>query len=251
VRAAQLTERLERSRQDLIHARERERRRLHRDLHDGLGPVLTALALKADAAGSVWMTNPPAAAALVSQISQQARDAIDDVRRIAHELQPATLEAGGLAASLVQQAERFTRRLDGTALEVTVEVPDDLPRLPEPVESAAFRIVTESLANVARHAQATAAVVRLRLDPVDGLWVEVSDNGLADPPWRAGFGLQSMERRAADLGGECHSGATPSGGLVRARLPVVGVDLPVPESVPLDATPSSEPRTDPAVAGPP
>jgi two-component system NarL family sensor kinase len=219
VRASQLSDRLERSRRALIHAQARERRRLHRDLHDGLGPVLTALALKADAAGNLWSTDPASAARLVDQISHQARDAIDDVRRIAHELQPAALTAG-LLAGLAQQAERFTQRLDGAPLQVTVDIPDELPGLPDAVEAAAFRIVTEALANVARHADATVAAVRVWWHPADGLHVEVCDNGATDPPWRAGFGVQSMYRRAADLGGECYAGATPSGGVVRARLPV-------------------------------
>ena len=221
VHASQLSDHLERSRQALIHAQERERRRLHRDLHDGLGPVLTALALKADAAGNLWRLDPSAAAGLVDQIGSEARDAIDDVRRIAHELQPAALATAGLAASLMQQTQRFTQRLDGTALHVTADLPHELPRLSEPVESAAFRIVTEALANVARHASATAAVVRVRWHAADGLSVEVRDNGASETAWRPGFGLRSMQRRAADLGGDLEAGATPTGGLVRARLPVV------------------------------
>ena len=228
VRASQLSDHLERSRRTLIHAQARERRRLHRDLHDGLGPVLTALALKADAAGNLWSTDPATAARLVDQISHQARDAIDDVRRIAHELQPTALSAG-LLAGLAQQAERFTHRLDGSPLQVIVDIPDELPGLPDAVESAAYRIVTEALANVARHADATAVEVRVRWRPADGLYVEVRDNGATDRPWRPGFGVQSMCRRAADLGGECSAAGTPTGGVVTARLPVavvVGVVLP-------------------------
>jgi two-component system NarL family sensor kinase len=229
VRASQLSDRLERSRRALIHAQARERRRLHRDLHDGLGPVLTALALKADAAGNLWPTDPASAARLVDQISHEAREAIDDVRRIAHELQPSALTAG-LLAGLAQQAERFTQRLDGAPLHVTVEIPDELPPLPAAVESAAFRIVTEALANVARHADATTAAVRVRWQPADGLSVEVCDNGATDPPWRPGFGVRSMYRRAEDLGGECYAGATPTGGVVRARLPAGAAALPTVRS---------------------
>jgi two-component system, NarL family, sensor kinase len=220
VRSLQLSEHLERSRLELVDARSDERQRLHRDLHDGLGPVLTALALKADAAGNIVGSKPLVAADLLRQISSGARDAIADVRRIAHELGPVSLATEGFRSSILRQASEFTQRLDGAPLRVTADLPVELPPLPERVQATAFRIVAEALANVARHATASRAYIRLSFIDVETLEIEVSDNGTSETPWRPGFGLASMQRRTVELGGDFAASGSQVGGNVRARLPL-------------------------------
>jgi two-component system, NarL family, sensor kinase len=133
VYALRLTEQLQRAQQD-------ERRRLHRELHDGLGPMLTAIALCADAAGNVSRTDGAKAHALISEVAAQSRQAIDEVRRISHDLRPRNLERLGLLDALTREADRFGSRLDGGALLVTAELPETVPPLSPDVEDAAFHI---------------------------------------------------------------------------------------------------------------
>jgi two-component system, NarL family, sensor kinase len=219
VYSAQLTDRLQQSRQELISARGEERRRLHRDLHDGIGPALTAVALKADAASNVVADDPGRAGKLLGQISTEARSTIDEVRRIAHDLRPPTLERYGLLDSVSYEAHRFTSRLDGHPLVVSVALPPSLPPLADPVTTAAYRIVSEALTNVARHSNASHAHVEIRCR--DKLALTIVDDGTSESEaWAEGFGLASMRTRAADAGGSLVAGPCPSGGKVSAEFPL-------------------------------
>jgi signal transduction histidine kinase len=212
VYALRLTEQLQR-------AQEEERRRLHRDLHDGLGPVLTAIALRADAAGNVSRTDQAKAHTLISEVADQARQAIDEVRRISHDLRPRGLERLGLLDALAREAGRFGSRLNGGALVVTTEFPETVPPLSAEVEDGAFQIAAEALTNIARHSDATAAVLRVCADR--SLRIEILDNGAPDSGgWTEGFGITSMRDRAAGVGGTLKAGPTPAGGRVCAELPL-------------------------------
>lgn len=223
VNAVRLSDQLQQSREQLITARDEERRRLHRDLHDGLGPALTAVALKADAAGNLLPTDPGAASRLMEQVSAEARHSIADVRRIAHDLRPPTLDELGLAGAFRHEAAQFTRRLDGHPLIVTVDVPAAIPRLSPAVEATAYRIAAEALTNAARHSTASSVEIRLRAG--QALLLEIADNGAQrNGQWVPGFGLSSMRQRVADLGGRFEAGPTPGGGKVQAEFP-----LQVPE----------------------
>ena len=146
--AVLLSQELQRSRERLVAAREEERRRLP-DLHDGLGPTLTAVTLKADAARSTLATAPDRADRLLAELRGDAKDAIGDLRRIIYDLRPASLDELGLLGALGEQVDRFRRQ----ELSVTLQAPPTLPALPAAVEVATYRIVTEALTNVARHAQ--------------------------------------------------------------------------------------------------
>ena len=148
--AVLLSQELQRSRERLVAAREEERRRLRRDLHDGLGPILTAVTLKADAARSVLAAAPDRADGLLAELRGDAKQAIGDLRRIIYDLRPAPLDELGLLGALGEQVDRFGRQ----GLSVTLQAPPALPVLPAAVEVAAYRIVTEALTNVARHAHA-------------------------------------------------------------------------------------------------
>jgi signal transduction histidine kinase len=215
--ATAMSTELQGSRQRLIGAREEERRRLRRELHDGLGPALTGIAFTADAAANV-VDDPKRTAELLSTLRRDTRAALADVRRVVEDLRPPALDELGLVGALQQRAEQLSWRADGAAVQVRLDVPPEVPALPAAVEVAAYRIATEALTNVARHSGASSAVVRLRYG--DRLEVSVSDDGQASSSWSPGVGLQTMRERAAELGGAFVAGPSPAGGLVRASLPL-------------------------------
>jgi signal transduction histidine kinase len=213
--AVRLTADLQRSRERLVTAREEERRRLRRDLHDGVGPRLAALTLKIETARN-RLSRDPAADYLLSDLAGRAHEAVADVRRSVHALRPPVLDELGLIPALRETAAQY-----GTNdLTVSVRAPDALPPLPAAVEVAAFRIAQEAITNVARHARARHCTVSLELDPHDGLLrLEVEDDGRGmGTGW--GVGLHSMRERAEELGGTLVVGPAPAGGTrVRAELP--------------------------------
>lgn len=217
VRSARLAADLQQSREQLVLAREEDRRRIRRDLHDGLGPVLGGVAMRLDAAGNALDADPESTRRLVAQSRQDITDALADVRRLVHGLRPPALDDLGLLAALDQQAERMTD------LQVTVSA-EDLPSLPAAVEVAAYRIASEALTNSARHARARHASVRL-VGSEAALLVEVADDGAGiDPEVVAGVGLRSIRERADELGGRTEIVCPPAGGTrVRAWLPMTAV----------------------------
>jgi len=221
---AQLTADLQRSREKLVAAREEERRRLRRDLHDGLGPALASLTLQLDAARNLLKHNTPKADTMLVELKGQVQAALAEVRRIAYELRPPALDELGLLAALDQKARQFGQSGE---LTVTIDAPC-LPPLPAAVEGAAYRIVMEALTNAARHAQATTCAIRLTVN--GRLGIEIHDNGKGLPPdFRRGVGISSMMERADELGGMCAVENDPAGGTcVRAFLPLT-VPLAVPD----------------------
>jgi signal transduction histidine kinase len=196
VSAVALTADLRRSRERIVTAREEERRRLRRDLHDGLGPTLAAITVRAGAAARLAKERPELAAEALLTIADDAQAAVGEVRRLVHELRPPALDELGLAGALRSQAEKFA-----PALDVTVDTRGDLSILPAAVEVAAYRIACEALSNAARHAVAKLATVRL--EAADDLRLEICDDGKGMPTHReAGVGLTSMRERAAELGAQ-------------------------------------------------
>jgi signal transduction histidine kinase len=220
--AVRLTADLRRSRERLVAAREEERRRLRRDLHDGLGPQLATLTLKLDAARNLLGREPQVADALLAGLKAQVQAAISDIRRLVYALRPPALDELGLIPALREGATSHGQN----GLNVSVEAPDGdgLPPLPAAVEVACYRIAQEAMTNVARHAGARNCLVRISLDAEAGvLDLEVTDDGIGLPEdRRAGVGLSSMRERAAELGGTCAAQSLgPAGGTrVLARLPL-------------------------------
>ena len=216
-RSAHLARELQRSRELIVAAREEERRRLRRDLHDGLGPTLGGVGLRIDTARNLAGRRPEEADRLLRQAREDVTAAVADVRRLVHDLRPPALDDVGLLGAVRQQAAR----LRAPGLTVTVEGDDQLDRLPAAVEVAAYRIASEALTNVARHAGATTATVRLTTEE-GAVIVEVTDDGVgiaAGTP--SGVGLVSLRERAAELGGDCRIECPDSRGTrVRARLPM-------------------------------
>ena len=209
---------LARSRGRIVAAREEERRRLRRDLHDGLGPTLAAIGLKLDLAREQAGSGPGGLAPLLDEIRTDVRAVISDVRRLARELRPPTLDSLGLAGAIEQQAAALG---GGGGPSIRVEVDDPFPALPAAVEVAAYRIATEAMSNVVRHGGASSCVVTLSIDR-DGLVVEVIDDGQGiEPGADSGVGMRSMDERASQVGGEVDVIARPGGGtIIRARLPL-------------------------------
>ncbi|GEM90643.1 sensor histidine kinase [Oceanithermus desulfurans] len=209
---------LRRMHRRLLDAREEERRRIRRDLHDSLGPRLASLTLMADAARNHLNGDPPAADRLLSGLRAELQDAIADVRRLVYALRPPALDALGLVDALKTYAASLSGR---GGPRIAVHADGDLRDLPAAVEAAAFRIAQEALTNVVRHALAKRC--RLCLSKRDDrLRVEVTDDGvgLPDAP-RQGVGLTSMRERARELGGR-FGVETPAGGGTRvwAELPL-------------------------------
>lgn len=222
LRARVLTVDLQQSRGLLVSALEEERRRLRRDLHDGLGPRLSGIAYTSDAARNLLGTDPGAAGGLLESIRAETMVAIEDVRGLVYGMRPAALDELGLVPALRQHA-RALRRPDGGALDVEVVAPA-LPTLTAAVEVAAYRIVVEALANTAGHSDSPVATVRLAV--LDGrLRVEVRDTGRSGEVWRPGVGMASMSERAAELGGETTAEPTARGGLVVASLPLLATAM--------------------------
>ncbi len=205
------------ARERLVTAREEERRRLRRELHDGLGTLLTGVVLAADATANTSTSRPDESAALLATVRSDLRTAVQEVRRLVDDLRPVAVAELGLVPALEIRAAQTVRRADGAPLHVTVETDLDQP-LPAALEVAAYRITTEALTNVVRHADASQA--RIRLSVRDGaLEVEVHDNGRAER-WGSGVGTATMRERAEELGGTCERGPGPHGGLVHARIPI-------------------------------
>jgi signal transduction histidine kinase len=218
VHATRLSSELQASREKLVAAREEERRRLRRDLHDGLGPTLTGVAFTADAAANLVTADPGRASELLSTLRTDTRTAIADVRRLVDDLRPPALDELGLVGALRQRADQLSWRADGASVSVQVSA-DGLPTLPAALEVAAYRIATEALTNVVRHSRATTAVLSLRCGPE--LEIEITDNGPPNGPWHPGVGLQAMHERTSELGGSLEAGPSPTGGRVHATFPMV------------------------------
>jgi two-component system NarL family sensor kinase len=216
--AVRLTTDLQRSRERLVMAREEERRRLRRDLHDDLGPTLAAVALQVETVRSLLRDDPGAADALLAKLKDETQSAIAGIRRIVYDLRPPALDELGLVGALREEGSRFAA--NGGPLMVSVEGDEVLPPLPAAVEVAAYRIALEAITNAARHSGASTCVVRIASN--GGLDVEVRDDGRGLPAdFRAGVGLTSMRERVAELGGTFTvEPAVPAGTRIHAHLPV-------------------------------
>lgn len=216
-RAGALSASLQQARVDLVTAREEERRRLRRDLHDSLGPGLGAVTLRIETARGLAAKDPAAADGVLTQAVNDVGTLLTDVRRLVHDLRPPALDELGLLGALRSQA----RRLSGDGLDITVD--GGTGELPAAAEVAAFRIASEALTNVVRHAGATRAAVTLEHRP-DRLVVTVTDDGRGvGTDVVAGVGTLSLRERAAELGGSTSVTCPPGGGtVVTAELPLEG-----------------------------
>ncbi|NUR89161.1 MAG: sensor histidine kinase [Nonomuraea sp.] len=207
---------LQRSRERILTAREEERRRLRRDLHDGLGQTLSAMAMTINMARMSLKKSPDAADELLRELHTGMGAVTDDIRELVYGLRPPALDDLGLARAVRELAGQSS---PGTGIDVEVE--GDLDDLPAAVEVAVYRIVQEALTNIRRHAAASRARIVLQRERAV-LRVLVADDGKGLPEtYSAGVGLGSMRERAAELGGICAVNSTPGEGTrVEVMLPL-------------------------------
>lgn len=187
-----------------VAARAEERRRLSKDLHDGIDPVLTEATSTVEEAAALVRTAPDRAHELLVTALDRVRLGGEDLRRISMGLRSPVDQLG--------LREAVLGYLDRVSLTVHVTVPDELPRLPAAVEEVTYLTMTEAVTNVMRHARAESCWVSLELGD-EHLTLTVADNGQGPPEaFRPGAGLTSIRERAAEIGGSCAFRARPGGG---------------------------------------
>lgn len=221
-RSVRLTSALQRSRERLVVAREEERRRIRRDLHDGLGPSLASQTFRLDAVLERLGDDPDGAAELLAALKHHNQEMVADIRRLVYELRPPALDELGVAGALAAHAGQLERTARLT-IDVTTS-PDPLPVLPAAVEVAAYRIAREAMTNVVRHADATRCTASLHARG-STLSIVVTDDGVGlRHPVRPGVGLTSMRERAEELGGTFELVSThPMGSQIRVTLPITSL----------------------------
>ena len=205
-------EELRRSRARLVEAGDLERRRLERNLHDGAQQRLVSLSLSLRLAQAKLATDPGAAREILDDASGELAHALEELRELARGIHPAVLTDRGLGPALESLADRAPLPVD---LET---VPEE--RLPGPVEAAAFYVVSEALANVAKYAQASQ--VRVRVEQLNGYaLVEVADDGVGGADPAGGSGLRGLADRVAALDGRLEvESPRGEGTRIRAEIPV-------------------------------
>ncbi len=218
--SVRLTAALQQSRQQLVTAREEERRRLRRDLHDGLGPQLASQTLTIDAIGKLLETNPEKARDLLGHLKAQSRAAIQVIRELVYGLRPPALDELGLVEALREGVRQHG------PVESRVEIipdPNPLPALPAAVEVAVYRIAQEAITNVIRHAQGNHCTVSIAVQD-HHLSLTIVDDGRGYPDnFHFGVGLNSMRERAEELGGTMRFENQSIGGVrVQVWLPLPG-----------------------------
>jgi signal transduction histidine kinase len=203
-----------------------ERFRVLREIHDGIGPILTGMAFGLRAARNLLGRDTESAARLLAQLEDELHGALTELRRLTDEIRPSALEQFGLVEAIRLHAMNLSSRVTGAEvgeLRIDVDADGDLSSLAVPVRVAVYRIICEALTNTARHSQARTCVVRLRLD--GDLSVEIVDDGIGIPDGEGtscfGVGLRSMRERAAELGGMwAIEPGIPGGTRVAATFPV-------------------------------
>lgn len=200
----------------LVLAREEERRRLRRDLHDDLSPTLSGLSLGTAALAKRAARIDPGLAEQAAELHRDIQAAVEQSREIAYGLRPPILDDRGLVAAIRDRVHGQ----GADALRVEVRAPEVELKLPAAVDLAALRIVQEAVSNVRRHAEASTCTISLERRPGE-LRVQVDDDGVGFPSRvRGGLGLASMRERATELGGSARFGSAPGGGgRVTVRLP--------------------------------
>lgn len=228
-----LLESLRDSKEALIFAREEERRAMRRNLHDDIAPRLAAMRLTASVAADWIRKDPAKAIEIVTRFKTDISETVDEIRGIVHDLRPHALDELGLIGAIRQRVEQMKEMqavkgiTDDAQLDIRLDAPEQLPSLPAAVEVGAYRIATESLVNVVKHAEASVCGIRIALDKHE-LVIETTDNGKGLPDFypnnagNQGIGISSIRERALELGGTCVIEGFGDGGGTRiaARLPI-------------------------------
>ena len=213
LRNVRLIEDLRASRQRLVTAQDEERRKLERNIHDGIQQQLVALAVRLKLADTLVDRDPSKAHEALAALQVDAGGVLDELRDLARGIYPPLLADKGLAAALEAQVRK-------AAVPTTLHA-DGLPRYPQDVESAVYFCALEALNNVAKYAGATAATVRLASE--DGhVRFEVHDDGRGFDPAAAGHGtgLRGMTDRLEAIGGTLAIESRPGGTTVTGSIPI-------------------------------
>ncbi len=214
----------------LLHLQDQERRRIARELHDSAGQILAALGMNLSLVGSENGNIAPRAAKAIQESVGLVQELSRELRTISHLLHPPLLDEVGLASGLRSYLEGFTER---SKIRVDLELPEDLGRLQQDLETAIFRIVQECLTNIHRHSESP--VARIRISRSDSqVSLEVEDRGKGIPSEKRGaldsggtpgVGIRGMRERLRQLGGTLEINSSGRGTVVVARLPVVSTSL--------------------------
>ena len=206
---------LQRARLNLVTAREEERRRIRRDLHDGLGPNLASLTLRADTIHNLLEHDPQRADQMLGDLKRQIQSTIQDVRLLVYELRPPALDELGLIGAI----ESFIDKNATTQPEIILNAAKPFPDLSAALEVAVYRIAMEGLNNILRHAKAEHAIIEIRIQNKE-LIIDIQDDGIGMSPVSiTGVGLASMREHAEELGGKFKVLPAQPGFHIRAEIP--------------------------------
>jgi signal transduction histidine kinase len=216
---------LQRAREQLVLAREEERRRLRRDLHDGIGPALAGLTLKAVTARRLLPPGAEGADLHLAALSEEIRHVTSDVRRVVEGLRPPAIDELGLIGAISHAVDRLAA---DSGPSTTVCAPDSMPPLPAAVEVATYRIAVEAVTNAVRHTRARHCQITVTLTGRELSLTVDDDGGGLSPTSRPGHGLAIMRERAEEIGGtlDARSRGDLAGFTVNARLPIAAVHTP-------------------------
>jgi PAS domain S-box-containing protein len=210
----------------LLKLQDEERRRIGRELHDGLAQTVLAINLSLAQVRQSLSSQENAAARSLEKARELTQQMSREIRTLSYLLHPPLLDDLGLASALREYSDGFSER---SGIVTQLFVSTEFDRLPQPVEIALFRIVQESLANIQRHSGSATAQVRLRqdssqitLEVIDfGRGMTLSSNGAPQPyEVRLGVGIPGMRERMAQLGGYLEIASGPTGTTIRATIAV-------------------------------
>ena len=203
----------------LLETQDQERRRIARELHDTTGQNLGALSINLAMILTTCALDPHARETLEECIAL-TDSSIREIRTLSYLLHPPLLDELGLVSALRAFSEGYAER---TGLGVELDLPASMPRLPQPVEIALFRIVQEGLTNIHRHSGSSTAILRLKYHH-DKVELEVSDHGRGLPPGTLeggiGVGIAGMRERARQSGGRLTIGSSETGTTLHVVLPL-------------------------------
>ncbi|MFS0863981.1 sensor histidine kinase [Fredinandcohnia sp. 179-A 10B2 NHS] len=210
-----ITKELQLSRQRIVTTREDERRRLRRELHDGLGPEIAAFSFKI-AAARQSLNEPAKSDEILSELQIDIRNAVDLIRKLAYNLRPPSLDEYGLGGAI---SELVQNQLDNN-ITIKLELPESFPVLGAAVEVAVYRIVQEGLVNIKKHSRATSVSVKIVIGE-GTLSILIRDNGIGLPKRkRSGVGIITMRESAEELGGTFFIENIESGGTaIKGSIP--------------------------------
>lgn len=209
----------------LLQLQDEEKRRIARELHDGVGQFLAALSMNNSAISSPESMLSPEVARKIEESRLLIDQCLSEIRTISHLLHPPLLDEIGLISALKEYVNGFGER---SGIRVSLDLPSDLERLPREVELSIFRIVQECLTNVHRHSGSGTAMVHLSHNPGE-IHVEVSDQGRGINPEiqakflagkSSGVGLRGMRERLRQLGGGMEIQSSGRGASVIVVLPL-------------------------------